>query len=361
MSERGYPSHEERVAARRPPLKHVPTARGLLREDQLGVILPHEHTLADFRALHEPFYPDLAGRPVTLDMLGRLRRHPTTCLDNLHLDDPSLIGAELQALAHAAAAMGGATVVDLSGYGPRGEIGAIARLAEENGVNLVFGTGYRDARFYPRDLTRLGVEGLAARFRRDVEQGLDDRKLRAGAIGEIGIDDPADPLQGTVLRAAARAAAATGVALVLRCPVGEGFAATEHVLAEEKVAPERVILAGMDRYLPDGERERLAGLGYYLLFDGFGQEYYVRGGEARTPRDPERVRWLKALIEHGYLRRLLISQGIDRKMLLVRYGGWGYAHILLNVVPMMERERLAPKQITTMLMYNPARALAFVP
>ena len=37
-----------------------------------------------------------------------------------------------------------------------------------------------------------------------------------------------------------------------------------------------------------------------------------------------------------------------------RYGGWGYDHVLSNIVPMMEDEGITDEQIAIMLKENPA-------
>ena len=175
------------------------------------------------------------------------------------------------------------------------------------------------------------------------------------------IEDLFDRRQEKVLRAAARASVRTGAPLAIDCPAGKAFDAVSCSLEEEHLPPAKVLLCRMDRDMPQDERKRAADRGYYLLFDGFGKEWWIRGGERRIPIDPERLRWLKELIDAGYLRQLLISQGIDRKMLLVRYGGWGYAHMVEHILPMMAYEKVAPKEITTLTMHNPARALAFLP
>ena len=348
-------THEERVQARKPSLKAAQTVLGPVAQDQLGVVLPQECILADFRRLHDPFYPDLSERPVELSTWGRLRRHPTTCLDNLLLDDERLAEAELARFAHVS---GVGTIVDLSGAAClRPE--ALPRLAQATGLHIVVGTGPGRPAFHSADLQERPLEALAERFARDVTEGLEGVGYRAGAIGLIGLSDLSDPAQAKLLRAAARAASETAAPLVLELPVG-AFGSVHRLLGEESAAPSQVWLAAMDHFGPDEEREAAAKRGYYLLFDGFGKEWYWRGWESRTPRDFERLAWLKALVDAGHLRQLLLSQGIDRKNLLTRYGGYGYAHLLENVVPWMERERFAPKEITTLLKHNPARALAYL-
>lgn|GEM_PF-120319 len=359
-------THEQRVLARKPVLKQALTVLGPVPADQLGVVLPHEHILADFRSEHDPFYPDLSETKVELSMLGRLRRHPNTCLDNLILDDAGLALAELSRFARAASlspgsGQGHGTVVELSGMA-RLQPEALPKLAQSTGLNIVAGTGWPLGWQHCEDIAAGGIDPLTELLVRDILEGMPGTGYRAGIIGLSVIAEPGKQWD-LLLRACARAARKTGAPLVLSCPPCQLVPTAEPILQEEQLAPGQVWLAGMDSFdVSRDERCRLAEQGYWLLFDGFGKEWYWRGWQSRTPRDFERLIWMRELIDAGYIGRLLMSQGLDRKNLLTRYGGWGYAHILENVVPMMERERrFAPKEITTLTRHNPARALAFAP
>ena len=66
---------------------------------------------------------------------------------------------------------------------------------------------------------------------------------------------------------------------------------------------------------------------------------------------------MKLLIDGGYLSNILISCDVCLKTLLHRYGGWGYDHILTNIVPMMQDEGITEKQVVTLLRENPKRFL----
>ncbi len=46
--------------------------------------------------------------------------------------------------------------------------------------------------------------------------------------------------------------------------------------------------------------------------------------------------------------------------MLVSYGGWGYAHLLREVVPLMRIYGIAEEDIPTMMVENPKRLLTFV-
>jgi phosphotriesterase-related protein len=60
------------------------------------------------------------------------------------------------------------------------------------------------------------------------------------------------------------------------------------------------------------------------------------------------------MIDDGYLRQVLLSCDLCLKNLMHCYGGWGYDHVLTNIVPMMEDEGITDEQIAIMLKENPA-------
>ena len=96
----------------------------------------------------------------------------------------------------------------------------------------------------------------------------------------------------------------------------------------------------------------------YVEFDNFGKEYYIRrevrnSGYGLFVHDTERVALLKKLIDDGFVNQLLLARDVCLKNLLHKYGGWGYDHVLSNIVPMMEDEGITQKQILTMLQKNP--------
>lgn len=67
------------------------------------------------------------------------------------------------------------------------------------------------------------------------------------------------------------------------------------------------------------------------------------------------------LIDEGYLKQILISHDNAVKHTLRCYGGWGYDHILTNIVPLMRLKGMSDEQIHTVLVENPKRVLSLVP
>ena len=134
------------------------------------------------------------------------------------------------------------------------------------------------------------------------------------------------------------------------------------ILLAASVSPERICISHIDVENREDYIYALLKKGVYVEFDNFGKEYYVRrevrnSGYGLFVRDTERVSLMKRLIDDGYLSQILLSCDVCLKNLLHTYGGWGYDHLLTNVVPMMEDEGITAEDIQTLLITNPANYL----
>ena len=69
----------------------------------------------------------------------------------------------------------------------------------------------------------------------------------------------------------------------------------------------------------------------------------------------EEVRTIKFLVDEGFEKQILISNDICLKMMLHHYGGWGYDHILQNIVPMMVGEGITRDTINLFIQENPKK------
>lgn len=337
-------------------MKKAMTVLGPVCEDRLGHILPHEHILLDFPTIGvEPMYPELWDKKVTMDMLGRLRRHAFSCRDNFRLDDPALAEREVASFGTS----GGGTIVDVTPMGLGRNIRAVLEISRMTGVSIVAGTGWYTAAVHGAAVSGAAAVSLRSWIIGELTEGMDGTAARAGVIGEIGVSAVAHPGEEKVLRAAAWAHRETGAPLSIHQTGGRELKWIDSVLIEEGVKPESVILCHM---CSTGSAERLwvADRGYYVEIDSFGNEYYQCAMTGAITRDPDRVEMVRALIDKGHLKQILLSNNISLKMLLKRYGGWSYEHIIANMKPFMLRAGIPPKDVNTMLYYNPARALAYL-
>jgi phosphotriesterase-related protein len=74
--------------------------------------------------------------------------------------------------------------------------------------------------------------------------------------------------------------------------------------------------------------------------------------------DEKRIDRILGFIKDDYIKHILISQDIGTKERLTSFGGTGYAHILRDVVPIMEFKGMSDEQINTLLIENPKRVLS---
>jgi phosphotriesterase-related protein len=336
----------------------VDTVLGPVIAGDLGQTLMHEHLLVDTRTAAHKEASHLAV-PLGLHNYYLSRRnedHPHC----LVLDSVSEAADELR---HFAAA-GGRTLVEVTPVGLGRNPGGLAEISRATGVHVVMGAGFYDHEFHVDAVHDQGAEQLAETIVRDCVEGVADmsraRSVKAGVIGEIGLSWPATDCEHKVLVAAARAQAVTGKLLLIH--PGRDPAAPRWALDQAEQAgadPARTALAHLDRTLEDPlQVARLAERGAYVSFDLFGSELsHYPYSDFAMPNDAGRLRLIRAVADLGHISRVLVSHDIYSKTHWLRYGGEGYAHILRDVVPVMDRFGIDTGMRRQILVDNPARAL----
>jgi phosphotriesterase-related protein len=347
----------------RPPAGQVQTVLGAVAPEAIGIALPHEHLLIDFKVMFaEPAATGDKGRawePVTLANLGWVRQNFNANLDNLRLLDEQVAQDEIRLFKHA----GGRTVVDPTpktiGRDPR----ALARIARATGLNVVMGAGYYVDASHPPDMERRTVDDLARELIADVTSGVDDTGVRAGLIGEIGTTFPWTENERKVLRAAIATQRETGAPLMIH-PGRHPDMPMQLAEFVQKNGGDlrRTIMCHICRTISDVRAViDLAQTGIWLEYDLFGLEnsYYPYNPSFDMPNDGGRMAHVLALIAAGHRDQILLSHDIAYKTSLVKYGGYGYHHLLVNVVPRLRAKGLDDQGIRRLIVENPARAFAF--
>ena len=333
---------------------------GELTRQQLGTVTTHEHVLLDltafYQALPVPGIEDPATQKVEMWNLGILSRDCYALKDNLLLVNEQEQEKELLFFRNA----GGNTVVDASLPGIGRDPVALRRIAQNTGLNIIMGTGFYVGETHPAELADMTDRQVADLMVKELTEGVEGTDVRAGYIGEIGISEIFDDKERKVLRAAAIAQKDTGVAINVHINpwTVNGLEAAD-ILLDAGVSPDKICISHIDVENREAYIYALLKKGVYVEFDNFGKEYYIRrevrnSGYGLFVHDTERVTLLKKMIDDGYLRQILLSCDVCLKNLLHTYGGWGYDHVLTNIVPMMEDEGITQEQIHTLLVENPA-------
>jgi len=339
----------------------IKTVCGEIEKTDLGIVAPHEHVLLDLTAFYQelpvPGIEDPAIQKVEMWNLGILSRDCYALKDNLRLDNEELAVKELMFYKNA----GGNTVVDASlpgiGRNPEG----LKRISEKTGLNIIMGTGFYVGETHPESLDSMTEEEIGDLMVKELVEGIDG--ICAGYIGEIGISEIFDDKERRVLRAAAFAHKKTGAGINVHInPWTVNGVEAADILLNAGVKPKKICISHIDVENREDYILELLKKGVYVEFDNFGKEYYIRrevrnSGYGNFVHDTERVTLVKKLIDMGYLNQLLLTCDLCLKNLLHHYGGWGYDHVLTNIVPMMEDEGITNEQIKTMLVDNPANWL----
>lgn len=334
------------------------TVCGSIERDQLGTVTTHEHVLLDLTAFYQELpvkgINDPATQKVEMWNLGILSRDCYALKDNLLLDNEAVAIKELNYFKEA----GGTTVVDASLPGIGRDPQALARISKATGLNIVMGTGFYVGETHPEYLDRMTDEEIAQLMIDELDTGVDG--VCAGYIGEIGISEIFDDKERRVLRAAAIASLKTGAAINVHINpwTTNGIEAADILLAAG-VSPQKICISHIDVENREEYIYALLKKGVYVEFDNFGKEYYIKrevrnSGYGLFVHDTDRVTLLKKMIDDGYLKQILLSCDLCLKNLMHCYGGWGYDHVLTNIVPMMQDEGITDAQIDVMLKENPA-------
>ena len=335
----------------------VQTVLGPIDPDDLGVTLAHEHLWMDSSPLFAVHgYRATAAGTWDSAAAAEARWNPGSHPDNYRLTDVAAAVEELAPFVRA----GGRSLVELTPPSLGRDPIRVREISERAGVHVVLGAGqYLEAVHEPwvADATE---RTISDRLLHEVRDGIDASGVRPGIFGEIGTSDPVSPGERRVLRAVAAAAAESGLAISVHLhPWGcEGPAVLDE-LERAGADPERVILGHVNTAFdrPDILRA-LMDRGATLGFDLFGFDHSLLGTGRWPPSDRDVAMRIATLIDEGYTERLVLGQDVGVRTRLRRWGGWGYAHLLEHVVPLLGELGVDDLAIRTMLVSNPARLLA---
>jgi predicted metal-dependent phosphotriesterase family hydrolase len=300
----------------------VMTVLGPIEPSDLGVTQTHEHLVPNFKkASHR--------------------------LDGLQNNEP-LIVQEVLLFKQA----GGRSLVDLTNHGMERDPRAMRRIAQATGLHVIAGCGWYRQLHYDGHVDRTPTNELAAEMVCDLMEGMDGTDIRAGIIGEIGAEeDYLTAAEERVFRAAARAHKQTNAAIVTHAmgyPVG---IPQLDLLEEEGADLGRVVIGHCDHYPVLEYHEAILKRGSYVAFDNF--------GNMNSYPDHIKLPVLIELLKRGYERQLLLSTDTCLRGHLRAFGGHGFDHLLVNVLPALRQAGVSEEQIQIMMVENPARLLPF--
>ena len=342
------------------------TVLGVVEGERLGITSSHEHIIWDmsdyFEEPESASDKELARQPVSMENLHLIRARPHINIDNMVQTSEEISIWELLDYKYA----GGCTIVELSQNGLARDPIALARIARATGLNIIMGCGYYVGLSHPADMDEKTEEEIANEIVRDITMGVGETGIKSGIIGEIGCSLPLTDNERKVLRACAAAQRRTGASINIH-PSIDDDALLENIAVLKNAGADmsRVAISHIDGFgFRLDTRLKVLDEGCYVEYDGFGQaifHFFYMGRIANAMSDIQKITDIIELIEKGYLHRILLAQDFCFKCCLATYGGYGYAHIIRNLIPFMKAKGVTEEQIHTLLVDNPRKLLEFAP
>jgi phosphotriesterase-related protein len=344
------------------------TVLGLIDPGLLGITMTHEHILMDLtkgcfvepEAASDRF---LAHQPVRMDNLYWIKTHWINNIDNMQLMDQDLAIKETLLYARA----GGGTIVEVSNIGLSRDPLGLVNISRATGLNIIMGSGYYVGSSHPPELAGMSEEEIAREIVGDITVGVGNTGIRAGIIGEIACSQPLEEGEKKVLCASAIAQQQTGAPISIHPSPNDALVPEIiEILQDAGADLSRTIMCHCDIFGFDPSTiDIVAKAGCYIEIDNFGQPagvfFLFQERVIETPSDAQRVNAIIELVDKGYLGRILISCDHCYKHTYVTYGGYGYAHIIREIVPAMKLKGMTNEQIHAILVENPKRVLTFSP
>ena len=307
----------------------VETVLGPVDASQLGFTLSHEHVLVsagnDVRN-----YPWMFDMDATRDVLTR------------ELSEAKAGGVD--------------TIIDLTTPDLGRDVRFVESVARASGVHIVVATGiWRDV---PRSFWTRDPDAIADIFVREIEVGIDDTAIKAGAIKVANDMGGVTPEAEPVLRGAARASIRTG------CPISTHHWAPEEVgrqqlaiFLEEGVPPHQVCIGHSADTEDVDYLEDLLKAGVYLSLDRY------PGSASSSLPWQSRNATVRALVERGWVERLMLGHDYAPRPVPVGTtppsdGPTRYLFVSTTAIPALVEAGVTPEQVDTMMREVPRRFLS---
>ena len=341
------------------------TVLGQIPINQLGITLMHEHLLLDLECYFDE--PDTASEkkfidaPLEFNLLGKYGARWSYNREGLHLHDIELAINEAKEFKFA----GGSTIVDTTNIGIGRDPSGLAKIARSTGLNIIMGSGYYVPMSHPPDINEKTADQITDEIVKDITIGVNDTNIKSGIIGEIGNFFPMDSVQKTILIGAAQASMETGAPISIH-PGNDDRSPYEIVklLNKEGVQESKIIIGHLSiAFEKRALLKDLAETGCFLEYDHFGSfedsssEY--RGISDLIKNDTSKIEIIEFLFASGFGDQVLIAHDVCYKPHYKQYGGKGFDYIITGIIPRLRKHGFSNKDINTMLVDNPSKAVAF--
>jgi phosphotriesterase-related protein len=253
---------------------------------------------------------------------------------------------------------GFATFVDVTPIDMGRDVEFLRDVAESAEINLIAATGFYHGGVGLHSYWRMKeIDELAEVLISEIEHGVRKTGVKPGILKVATRVKAIVPNEERALRAAARAAVATGVNITTHTEEGKLGHEQLDIFESEGLPPGRVVIGHMDNVTDLETHVSLLDRGTFIGFDQIGYEFRMS--------DAARIDCLIALLERGYAPGLILSHD--------RVGNWmgrltpflqqfadqvevdGFNHMADVFLPKLAGAGATAQAIDQMLIDNPAR------
>ncbi len=299
----------------------IRTVLGDIPPDELGMCAPHEHLIG------QPPQPYATQDP------------------DLVLDSVDNAESEL----HNFRQSGGRALVEMTPIDYARDATSLAALSRRTDVHIICITGYLKDKFCAAHVESESVQSLTERFIKEIEVGIDETNIRAGALKAASSLNTLTGNERKVFEAVAEAHKKTGALISTHTEAGTMALEQIDLLTGAGVHPSRILIGHLDRKLDWEYHLAVAERGVYMGIDQISKEKYAP--------DSHRADFIVRLIEAGHIQQMMLSTDIARRSGFSSYGGAGSAYLFNVFVPILQKAGLDDTQIKQMMVSNPANAL----
>lgn len=303
-------------------MKQLFTTLGPLAKADLGMILPHEHVFVDLRTPDKPGYARAEAAVVV-----------------------ALMAPQIEAIK----AQGITALVECSTGGVGLRVDLDLAVSKATNFPIVVPTGNYREPWIPDWVSKASEADLEAAFLRDLTEGVGDTGVKAAWIKISAGDDGITPIEARILRAAARAARATGAVIGSHTIKGRVVMDQLDIIEAEGYTANRFISIHTQAE-PDFEMHKaVAARGAWIEYDNLGW----------VP-DEESVPLILRALEEGLGGQLLLSHDMGW-FDPARPGGGEpkpYTHLVASVLPKLRAAGVDEAIIRRLTMDNPFEAFA---
>ena len=303
-------------------MKQLFTTLGPRTKAELGMILPHEHVFVDLRTPDKPGYAQAEAADVV-----------------------ALMAPQIEAIK----AQGITALVECSTGGVGLRVDLDLAVSKATNFPIVVPTGNYREPWIPDWVSKASQAELEAAFLRDLNEGVGDTGVKAAWIKISAGDEGITAMEEKILRAAARAAKATGAVIGSHTIKGRVVMDQLDIIEAEGYTASRFISIHTQAE-PDFEMHRaVAARGAWIEYDNIGW----------VPHDETVPRILRAL-EAGLGNQLLLSHDMGWFDPALPGGGEPkpYTQLVASVLPKLRAAGVDEAMIVQLTEVNPFEAFA---